>query len=187
MHDDPFIHLRSNGTPMLCVPPGSEGFVVHEGWRLRLLAGAHRLAYRGVVAMFLVRVDATHFLELVSLGGAMLRDAGGGWRPIRLLGRLVYSVRRPELLVDLLEREQICEARQLERELHGMVVAQLANVFEGEPLRAERLSENLDVVGGEVQRRLTVALQPCGIGVQGLDLLAEPAPSAGIAARAGGV
>jgi len=176
MTQEPFIYLysRSSGRRVLSVPPGYEGFVLHDDQRrLRLLCGMHDLACPHVAAVFLVRVGGSHALDLRSLGGAMLHGADGRWRPLKVLGRLAYGVVRPELLVDLLEREQIYETRQLGRELARMVVELLSNVLDGEGWRAEKLSENLDMVSGEVLRRLAVALAPIGLIPQGLELVAD--------------
>jgi hypothetical protein len=182
MSEGPFISLdtESGQRRVLSVPPGWEGFVRHEGGRIHLLPGVHRLSCPHVAAVFLVRVHGSHALELKSLGGAMLRDASGRWSPLKVLGRLVYGVARPDQLADFLEREQIHETRLLERELGRIAVEMLTHVFDGEALHVETLSQNLDVVGGELLRRLTALVLPLGLSLEGLDLLAAPAPLHGV-------
>jgi hypothetical protein len=184
MSTPPFIALCDDTSTrqMLSVPAGHEGFVRHAGGRLHLRPGMHRLQCERVAAVFLVCVEGSHALDLRSLGGAMLRAANGRWSPIKLLGRLVYGVTRPEPLVDFLEREQIHEPRQLERELSRLTVEVLANVFDGEALRPDELDCQLGVASGELLRRLTVLLLPLGICLHGLDLLAAPAPVEGAVA-----
>jgi hypothetical protein len=181
MSTPPFIALcdDTSARQVLSVPAGHEGFVRHAGGRLHLRPGMHRLQCDRVAAVFLVCVEGSHPLDLRSLGGAMLRAANGRWSPIKLLGRLVYGVIRPEPLVDFLEREQIHEPRLLERELARLTVEVLANVFDGEALRPDELNGQLGVASGELLRRLTVHLLPLGLGLHGLDLLAAPAPVEG--------
>jgi len=138
MSTPPFIALcdDTSSRDILSVPPGHEGFVRHAGGRLHLRPGMHRLQCERVAAVFLVCVEGSHGVDLRSLGGAMLRAANGRWSPIKLLGRLVYGVVRPEPLVDFLEREQIHEPRQLERELGTIEKGRLADlvVVNGSPL-----------------------------------------------------
>src|SRR5207302_3506884 len=126
---------------VLNVLPGYEGFVLQDEGRTRLQAGVHRVQADSAAVIFLVHVGGRHRLDFRSQGGAMLRGADGRWLPLTVLGRLAYSVSRPELLVDLLERERIYETRQLERELSRLVVELLSSVFDGEAWRAEKLSE----------------------------------------------
>jgi hypothetical protein len=181
---EPFVYLDTQPPAQLDVLPGHEGFVVHDGGRLHLPPGRHDLDGQGAAAVFLVRLAGSHTIELRSLGEAMLRDAGGRWRPIQLLGRLVYGIARADLLIDLLQRERICEPRQLEHEMSRTILGLLPHVFDGGPLQADQLSENLDYVSGELLRRVSGALEPHGIAVQGLDLVAEPAACAGGETRA---
>jgi hypothetical protein len=187
MIEPPFLALADEEEErrILSVPPGHEGFVRHLTGRLHLGPGLHRLHCGRALATFLIRVDGAHRLELKSLGGAMVRAAGGRWRPLKVLGQLAYGVARPEQLVDFLEREQIFEARDLERELGRLTVDLLANVFDGEAMDADRLSENLEVVSGELLRRLTAVVLPLGLRLDGLDLIAAPAPLDGMAASRG--
>ncbi len=187
MREPPFLALvdEEEERRVLSVPPGHEGFVRHATGRLRLLPGVHRLCCGRTESVFLVRVEGSHLLDLKSLAGAMVRAANGRLRPLKVLGELVYGVARPEQLVDFLEREQIHEARELEHELSRLAVDLLSNVFDGEALKAERLTENLEVVSGELLRRLTAIVLPLGLRLDGLDLLAAPAPLDGLAASAG--
>lgn len=170
---------------VLSVPPGHEGFVRHDTGRLHLRPGVHRLHCGRAAAVFLVRVEGSHRLDLRSLGGAMVRAANGRWRPLKVLGQLAYGVARPEQLVDFLEREQIHEAQEFEHELARLTVDLLSNVFDGEALHADKLAENLEVVSGELLRRLTAIVLPLGLRLDGLDLLAMPAPLEGLAASPG--
>jgi hypothetical protein len=184
MSTPPFIALcdDTGERRMLSVPPGHEGFVRHEGGRLHLRPGMHRLQVERVAAVFLVCVEGSHSLDLRSLGGAMLRAANGRWSPIKLLGRVVYGVVRPEPLVDFLEREQIHEPRQLERELSRLTVELLANIFDGDALHPDELNGQLGAASGELLRRLTVHLLPLGLSLHGLDLLVAPIPVEGAVA-----
>jgi hypothetical protein len=184
MSEPPFLVLvdEEEERRVLCVPPGHEGFVRHETGRLRLGPGVHRLHCGRALAVFLVQVEGAHRLDLKSLGGAMVRAANGRWRPLKVLGHLAYGIARPEQLVDFLEREQIHEAHELEHELARLSIDLLANVFDGEALQADRLAENLEVVSGELLRRLTAIVLPLGLRLDGLDLLAAPAPLDGVAA-----
>ena len=178
MRQEPFIYLysRDGVRETLGVPPGYEGFVVYEGGRLNLPPGMHRFACKSVLAVFLVRVGGSHTLDLASASGAMLHAADGRWRPLKVLGRLAYSVAKPELLVDLFVRERISEPRRLDRELSTLVVELLSRVLDGETWSAEKLTENLDLVSGELLRRLTVTMAPLGLTLQGLQLDAAPTP-----------
>jgi len=176
MAQDPFIYLYADGGPcrVLAVAPGFEGFVLHDHGRSHLGPGVHQLECNGVAAIFQVRVGGNHHVDLRRLGGVLLRDAAGRRRPMKLLGRLVYRVERAAPLVDLLEREQIYEPRQLEGELARLVVEQLSCVFDGEDWSAERLNVNLDVARCELLRHLSTALAPLGLEIVDLELLAEP-------------
>jgi hypothetical protein len=187
MTEPPFLALvdEDGERRMLSVPPGHEGFVRHDHGRLHLHPGMHRLSCGRAAAVFLVRVEGSHVLDLKSLGGAMVRAANGRWRPLKVLGRLAYGVARPEQLVDFLEREQIHEACDLEHELARLTVDLLSNVFDGDALHADKLAENLEVVSGELLRRLTAIVLPLGLRLDGLDLLAVPAPADGLATSPG--
>jgi hypothetical protein len=178
MSNQPFIHLDAQqSSRWLSVPPGHHGFVLGETGRVFLEPGLHRLVARAARTVYLVRVGSPQALALGSLGRAMLRDDAGRRQPIQVRGRLLYDIERSDLLVDLLEREQMCDPRQLEGELVRTVAALVSGVFDGEPLPAGELSHHLDLASGELQRRLAAALKPFGIGVQGLDLVAEAAGS----------
>jgi hypothetical protein len=175
----PFIALCDDTLErrMLCVPPGHEGFVRHATGRMHLLPGVHRLDCERIANVFLVRVEGSHGLDLRSLGGTMLRAANGRWSPVKILGRLVYGITSPEPLVDFLEREQIHEPRQFERELGRLAVDLLSNLFDGEALRPDELNGHLEGISSELLRRLTVVLLPLGLSLHGVDLLAA-APTA---------
>jgi hypothetical protein len=187
MSELPFLALvdEDGARRVLSVPPGHEGFVRHDTGRLHFRPGVHRLSCGRTAAVFLVRVEGSHVLDLKSLGGAMVRAANGRWRPLKVLGRLAYGVARPEQLVDFLEREQIHEAREMEHELARLTVDLLSNVFDGEALHADKLAENLEVVSGELLRRLTAIVLPLGLRLDGLDLLVAPTPLDGVAVSPG--
>jgi hypothetical protein len=178
MDRSPFISLCDEEGPrsIVSVPPEHEGFIRHSTGRLHLVPGVHRVAFDRVFAVFLVRVGGLHELQLRALGGAVLRGPDGRRRPIKVLGRLVYGVVRAEQFVDFLEREQLHDPAEFERELGRLAVELLANVFDGDPLSAEGLAAQLDGVSGELLRRLTAVVLPLGLGLHGLDLVASPAP-----------
>lgn len=178
MNHSPFIALCDEGgqRSIVSVPPEHEGFVRHESGRIHFLPGVHRLACGRVLTVFLVRVAGVHGLELRSLGGALLREPNGRRRPIKVLGRLAYGVVRPEPFVDFLEREQLHDPADFERELGRLTVELLSNVFDGEPLDGDHLSEHLDAVSGELLRRLTAVVLPLGLDLHALDLVAAAAP-----------
>jgi hypothetical protein len=187
MKESPFLALvdEDEERRILSVPPGHEGFVRHDTGRLHLRPGVHRLQCGRAAAVFLVRVEGSHVLDLRSLGGVMVRASTGRWRPLKVLGQLVYGVARPEQLVDFLEREQIHESEELERELARLTVDLLANVFDGDALHADKLVQSLEEVSSELLRRLTVIVLPLGLRLDGLDLLAAPAPLDGMTAAPG--
>lgn len=179
MTQEPFLYLHSDGGPrrMLSVLPGHEGFVLHENGRSHFAAGMHRLACRNVDAVFLVRVGGRHRCDLHSLGGLLLRGPDGRRRPVKMLGRAGYSVQRAEGLVDYLVREQIYDPRQLERELGRLVVETLAGFFDGDVWRAEGLERSLDFASAELLAQLAPVVSPMGLALEGLDLVAAPAPA----------
>jgi hypothetical protein len=162
---------------VLSVPPRHDGFVRHSAGLLHLRPGVHKIDCHEVAAVFLVHLDGTHGLDLLSLGDAVLRGANGHRQPMHVLGRLVYGIARAALLVEYLEREQIHDAAEFERQLRRLTVELLANVFDGEALRAEEVSQHLDVVSGELVRRLEPELRRIGLVIHGLDLVAAPGPS----------
>lgn len=178
MTQEPFLYLHSDGGPrrMLSVLPGHEGFVLHESGLTRFGTGMHRLACRSVDAVFLVRVGGQHRCDLHSLGGLLLRGPDGRRRPIKMLGRLSYSVLRAEGLVDYLVREQIYEPRQLERELGRSVVETLAGFFDGDVWGAEALEQSLDLASAELLAQLAPTLSPVGLSLDGLELVAASSP-----------
>jgi hypothetical protein len=175
----PFIALcdEDDARSILSVPPDHEGFVRTPEGRLHLRPGVHRLACGPAYAIFLVHLGATHDVALRSLGGALLREPTGRRRPVKVIGNLVYGVVRAEPFVDFLERERIHEPAEFERELGRLAVELLSNVFDGEPIDAEQLSEHLAAVSGELLRRLTAVVLPLGLDLHALDLVAAPAPA----------
>jgi hypothetical protein len=185
MSQDPFIYLYAEGEScrVLAVAPGFEGFVLHDRGRAHLGPGVHQLECSGVAAIFQVRVGGHHQVDLRRLGGVLLRDPSGRRRPMKLLGRLAYRVERAAPLVDLLEREQIYEPRQLEGELARLAVEQLSCVFDGDDWNAERLHESLDAARCELLRHLGTALAPLGLEIDDLELRAEPLSEPAVSRR----
>ena len=172
MPPQPFVSLptQENLEDSLCVPSGHAGFALGQEGRQRLECGTHAMQPLSPAVVFLVRVGASHVLELTSLGNSMLRDNGGQWQPLRVLGHLEYSIAQPERLMDALERDAILEASEFERELTRIVLDCVNSFLECDTWRAETLSASLECASGELQVHVEEALGPLGIQLQSFEL-----------------
>jgi hypothetical protein len=109
----------------------------------------------------------------------MLRGNDGRWHPLKVTGQLAYSIAKPELLVDLLEREQIQETQGFEVELTRRVMETASNFFDGETWRADKLAESLEFASTELLRHLKDVVLPLGLDLQTLDLVVGAPKSEG--------
>ena len=172
MPPQPFVSLptQENLQASLCVPSDHAGFALGQEGRRNLECGTHALQSLSPAVVFLVRVGASHVLELTSLGNSMLRNHSGQWQPLRVIGHLEYSIAQPERLMDALERDAILEASEFERELRRIVLDRVSSFLECDTWRAETLSASLECASGELQIHLEAALDPLGIQLQSFEL-----------------
>lgn len=153
------------------LPAGHAAFAVESGNGVPL--SENSLA-RGGGPVFVVPVGSSLALELHSLGNTLLQESDGRWRPLRVVGRLAYTITRPELLVELLERDHISEPERFEAELSRIVTELFSRVLDGDSWNAENLTESLDCASGELMRQLEDAVAPLGLNVQAFELGTSP-------------
>lgn len=171
----PFVSLPAQDSQQanLCVPQGHTGYALGRSGRKRLECGTHDIQPLSPATIFLIRVGATHLLELDSLGNSMLRDDAGLWRPLRVVGRLGYSILQADRLMDTLERSDLLETSDLERELTQIILDRVNSFLECDTWRAETLSSSLECASGELQFHVEEALEPLGIQVTSFELTAD--------------
>jgi hypothetical protein len=157
------------------VPAGHAAFSMQAGERTSLTQGLHANP-RGPV--FMMPVGRLHILALRSLGNLLLQEGDGRWRPLRVIGNLVYTITHPELLMDLLARDHIDDPNAFENELARIVSDLFTRVLDGDSWTASNLTESLECASGELMRRLEEAVAPLGLGVQSFELDVSPVDSA---------
>jgi hypothetical protein len=171
----PFVSLPTvDAQPAnLRVPQGHTGFALGQEGRKRLECGTHDIQPLTPSTIFLIRVGASHDLQLESLGNSMLRDDTGVWRPLRVIGFLEYSVLHAERFMDALERDSILETHDLEKELTRIVLERVNRFLECDTWRQETLAASLECASGELLIHVEEALDPLGIQVQTFELSAD--------------
>jgi hypothetical protein len=171
----PFVSLPTPDSQQanLCVPLGHAGYALGRSGRKRLECGTHDIQPLSPSTIFLIRVGASHVLELESLGNSMLRDEAGLWRPLRVVGRLEYSILLPDRLMDALERDDLQESSDLDRELTQIILDRVNSFLECDTWRAETLTASLECASGELQFHVEEALEPLGIQVTSFELTAD--------------
>jgi len=171
----PFLTLPTHDTQPanLRVPQGHAGYALGQSGRTRLECGTHDMQPLSPSTIFLIRVGASHALELESLGNSMLRDDAGLWRPLRVVGRLQYSILHADRLMDVLERDAMLDTSDLERELTEIILDRVNSFLECDTWRSETLEASLECASGELQFHVEEALDPLGIQVISFELTAD--------------
>jgi hypothetical protein len=171
----PFVSLPTQESQQanLCVPQGHAGYALGRSGRKRLECGTHDIQPLSPSTIFLIRVGAMHKLDLESLGNSMVRDEAGLWRPLRVVGRLEYSILHADRLMDALERGELLESSDLERELTQIILDRVNSFLECDTWRSETLSASLECASGELQFYVEDALEPLGIQVTSFELTAD--------------
>jgi hypothetical protein len=119
-----------------------------------------------------------HRLALRSLGNLLLQEGDGRWRPLRVVGNLAYTITHPELLVDILVRDQIDDAGAFEEELVRIVTDLFSRVLDGDAWTASNLAESLECASGELMRCLEEIVAPLGLSVRSFELDVSPVDTA---------